>query len=208
MPAASPERANARREEIIAACERLYETRGFREITLKMVGEATSFSRANIYNYFHSKEEIFLAILEREYRLWIDELEQTLGAGPAVDADGFAQALARSVANRPLLLKIIAMNHYDMETNSRLVNVVEFKRAYGDSLRAVAQCLQRHFPKMAVSERQGFLYAFFPFMYGIHPYTEVSDKQRAAMAEAGVDYVFLSSYELTYDCIKRLLAAD
>ena len=44
----TPELIARRREEIINACETLYQTMGFRDITLKAIGKATSFSRPTI----------------------------------------------------------------------------------------------------------------------------------------------------------------
>ncbi len=207
MPKGSKELTQARREEIMDACEQLYQTMGFKEITLKEIGKVTSFTRTSIYNYFHSKEEIFLAILEREYRFWIADLKHILDEHNTMGRDEFAKALAETVAKRDLLLKIISMNHYDMEGESRLENVIEFKKAYGDSLRMVTLCLETYFTDMKVSEIQEFLYVFFPFMFGIYPYTVVNDLQRTAMKEAGVDYVFMSIYEITYNCARRLLGA-
>ncbi len=75
MPKGSQERTNARREEIINACEALYQTMSFKEITIKEIGKITSFTRTSIYNYFQTKEEIFLALLKREYNSWIATLE-------------------------------------------------------------------------------------------------------------------------------------
>ena len=66
MPKASQARTNARKEEIISACAALYETMSFKDITLKDISQATSFTRTSIYNYFQTKEEIFLALLQRE----------------------------------------------------------------------------------------------------------------------------------------------
>ena len=57
-----------KREEIINACEQLYQTLSFREITLKEISKITSFSRPTIYNYFETKEEIFLGLFQRENR--------------------------------------------------------------------------------------------------------------------------------------------
>ena len=74
MPAGSIERTNARKEEIINACEKLYHTMSFKEITLKEISRETTFSRTSIYNYFQTKEEIFLALLKREYDSWIEQL--------------------------------------------------------------------------------------------------------------------------------------
>ena len=43
MPKGSPELTNARREEIISACETLYQTMGFKEVTIKEIARYTSF---------------------------------------------------------------------------------------------------------------------------------------------------------------------
>ena len=50
MPKLSPEMANARREEIIATCETLYETMEFKNLTLKGIAKYTSLSRPSIYH--------------------------------------------------------------------------------------------------------------------------------------------------------------
>ena len=82
---------------------------------------------------------------------------------------------------------------------------MEFKKAYGATLDAVDRMLKKFCPEMTGENRQAFLYAFFPFIYGIYPYTVVTDKQREAMETAGIPYVYLSTYELTYRCAKKLL---
>ena len=74
----TPELIAQRREEIINACEKLYQTMSFKEITLKEIGQETSFSRPTIYNYFQTKEEIFLALFELEYNRWNEDLEMIL----------------------------------------------------------------------------------------------------------------------------------
>jgi len=205
MPKGSPELTNARREEIIAACEELYKTMSFKDITIKEIGNVTSFTRTSIYNYFHTKEEIFLALLKREYELWIASLKQAMEQHQKMSKDEFADMLARSLEERAQLLKIMSMNHYDMEAGSRPERLAEFKVVYGESLHTVRAGLNKYFPDMTVSEKQDFVYTFFPFMFGIYPYTFVTEKQRTAMEKAGVNYVLMSIYEITYNCVKKLL---
>ena len=43
-------------------------------------------------------------------------------------------------------------------------------------------------------------------VYKRQPYTYVTEKQTEAMEEAHTEYVLLSLYEITYSCIKKLLA--
>ena len=178
MPKGSPELTNARREEIISACETLYQTMGFKEVTIKEIARYTSFSRPSIYNYFETKEEIFLAILQREYWRWTKELDQVTESCDSMTRDQVAEALARTISAQPQMLKILSMNHFDMEANSRMENLVEFKKSYGATLEAVDRLLKKFCPDMTDRDRQDFLYRFFPFIYGIHPYTAVTDKQR------------------------------
>ena len=197
--------ASARREEIINACAALYETMNFKDVTLKEVGAKTSFTRTLIYYYFHTKEEIFLALLQREYEAWGDELDALCREHASMTAEQFAGAMSRSLERRPRLLKLLSMNHYDLEANSRMENLVAFKEAYGASMDTLSRCLEKFFPRMTAADIQGFLYAFFPFLFGIYPYTVVTGKQRAAMEQAGVPCPRLSVYELTRSMVLKLL---
>lgn len=205
MPKGSEELTAARKDEIITACAELYKTMSFKEITIKEIGNATSFTRTSVYNYFQTKEEIFLALLQREYERWAERLQQIQTEHEKMTAEEFADALARSLEERTNLLKIMSMNHYDMEENSRMERLVEFKVAYGRSLAEVRNCLDKFFPEMTAHEKQDFIFSFFPFMFGIYPYTTVTKKQRNAMMQANVHYVYMSVYEITYTEVKKLL---
>ena len=97
------------------------------------------------------------------------------------------------------------MNLYDMEANSRPERLAEFKVAFGASLKTVERMLEKFVPEMDASARQRFLYAFFPFIYGIYPYTTVTEKQQIAMEQAGIPYVYQSAFDLTYSFLQKLL---
>ena len=205
MPKGSPELTAARKEEIVNACEKLYQTMNFKDITLKEIGNVTTFTRTSIYNYFQTKEEIFLALYEREYGRWNLELVSILEENEALSDKELADKIAVSIEHRAQLLKLLSMNNYDMEKNSRPEPLISFKKAYGASLTNVKRLLKKFRPDMSEQDIRNFIYIFFPFMFGIYPYTSVTDKQKAAMEAAGVDYVYQSIYELTYSCLMMLL---
>ena len=58
---------------------------------------------------------------------------------------------------------------------------------------------------MSDAEIEQVMYVFFPFMFGIYPYAEVTARQKKAMKEAEIDYRYQSIYEITYNCLVRLL---
>ncbi len=202
MPKGSEALAKARRDEIINACAELYETMGFRDITIRDIAAKTSFTRTSIYNYFQTKEEIFLALLGREYEAWTADMRAMGGEeGPAA----FAGKLAATLQKRGCMLKLISMNLYDMEGSSRLENLVEFKRIYAAARGELAACLARSFPGMPAGEIEEFIRCFLPFLFGVYPYTTATGKQREAMELAGVEYAETSVYELTRAFTERLL---
>lgn len=206
MPKGSAQLTNARREEILTACEKLYETMSFKQITIKEIGQQTSFTRTSIYNYFETKEEIFLALLQREYELFVGELDELCARVEQLSLDALASELAHALDRRPLMLKLLSMNLYDMEANSRMERLVEFKAAYGASKDAVDRCLIKFCPGLDETSRQSFLYAFLPFVYGLYPYTVVTEKQKKAMKEAQVSFTYMSTYDMAYSFIRTLLS--
>ena len=201
----TPELIAQRREEIISACEKLYQTMSFREITLKEIGNETSFSRPAIYNYFQTKEEIFLALYELEYRRWNRDLEKILAEETPLSRAQVAERIARSLEKREQLLKLLSMNNYDMEANSRPELLTTFKAAYGRSMANIRSILARFCPEIGGEERETFIYVFYPFMFGIYPYARVTKKQSSAMKDAQIDFTEHSIYEITYNCLIRLL---
>ena len=205
MPRGSEELTNARKEEIINACAELYGTMGFREITIRDIGAKTSFTRTSIYNYFQTKEEIFLALLKREHELWTADIEAIERGNGALTAEGFACALAATLEKRESMLKLMSMNIYDMECNSRLENLVSFKVSYANAIGSVGRCLEKFFPRMTAADIQEFLYALFPFLFGVYPYTSHTEKQIKAMELARVEHTNCSIYELVKPFVKRLL---
>ena len=201
----TPELIEKRREEIINACEQLYQTMSFKEITLKEIGNVTSFSRPTIYNYFQTKEEIFLALFEREYDRWNEDLEMILEENASLMKEQVAEKIAHSLEKREQLLKLLSMNNYDMEANSRPELLTTFKAAYGKSMTNIRSILSKFCPEIDSGELQTFIYVFYPFMFGIYPYAKVTEKQKTAMKDAQVNYLYQSIYEITYNCLIRLL---
>ena len=205
MPKGSPELTAARKEEIISACEQLYKTMSFKAITLKEIGNITSFTRTSIYNYFQTKEEIFLALYTREYDRWNEDLQGILNENAKLSKKQLSEKIASSIAKREQLLKLLSMNNYDMESNSRPELLVSFKVSYGESLRNIQKILEKFCPDMNEADIKSFIFVFFPFMFGIYPYTTVTDKQREAMNKANVDFTYQTIFEITNNCILRLL---
>ncbi len=204
MPKGSAELTNNRKNEILDACAKLYETWGFKDITLKEISSVTSFSRPSIYNYFRTKEEIFLGLLTREYELWTSDVKAILNQNESLAADELASKLAETLEKRGKLLKISAMNLYEIEENSSLECLEEYKLALRRALDAVCSCVDRFLPEKAEEKKRLIQYGFFPFVYGIYPYTTPTEKQKDAMRNVGMQFQTVTVYEMTYRFLCQL----
>ncbi len=92
-----------------------------------------------------------------------------------------------------------------MEANSRQELLTAFKQSYGRSMQLMGMLLEKFCPDMGKEDVQSFIYIFYPFMFGIYPYTAVTEKQKTAMKEAGINFEYKTIYELTYNFLVRLL---
>ena len=81
------------------------------------------------------------------------------------------------------MLKLLAMNLYDIEQNSRLESLVEFKHVYGDAVRALRNLVAGSKPQWDEARMDRFVFSFMPLLHGVYPYVFHSKKQLAAMKE-------------------------
>ena len=194
-----------RKSEIVRACRELYQAMSFKDITIKEISEYTSFSRPSIYNYFATKESIFLEIFREEYARWCDDMDGIVKKYSKLSVKSFADKLAQTLENRPVLLKLLSMNLYDLEESCSLDDLTVFKQEYKRALDTVERLLAVYFPRMSKSARNQFIYIFFPFMFGLYPYANVTQKQKEAMISAGIKFPTKRVYDFAYQTIFSLL---
>lgn len=193
------------KEEIINVCKELYEKENFKDITIKQIGEKITLSRTSIYNYFETKEEIFLSMFQKEYEEWIKELNKILLDNENLTKNEFASLIATTLNNKKRLLKLLSTNLYDMEENSRIEKLIEFKKTYKVAVETIKECITKFFPEKNNKEIENFIYTFFPLMYGIYPYVKLTTKQKTAMKKANIEFKNNTIYDIAYNGILKLL---
>jgi hypothetical protein len=135
---------------------------------------------------------------------WNEDLKNIIGRNSDMDKDSLAQAIAKSMEERKTLLKISAMNLYEIEENSREELLVDYKRTFKNSIELFDECLKKHL-KVSNQKSEQIRYAFFPYMYGIYPYSYPTDKQISAMDEVKLSHMDTTIYEMTYQFLKLIL---
>lgn len=192
--------------EILNTCEQLYLQKSYSEISIKDIGENISFSRASIYNYYKTKEEIFLGLLTREYERWAIDIQKIAQNTEALSAHELASDIAKTLDKRLILLKISAMNLYEIEDKSSSERLKAYKVSFKKASEALNLCIDRFLPHVAAEKKALVQYGFLPFTYGIYPYIRPTHNQREAMDAVGMSYrTDVTVYEIVYSLLKKLL---
>lgn len=205
MPKVAPEQLEKRKEEIIDACEKIYRTQGFYGVTLKGISEQITVTRPAIYNYFETKEEILLALLVREYERWLELLAEVGERADTLTKEGLADAVAHTLEGRDVLLRIQNMNLYDIEQNSRIEKLTEFKVLYRKAMVMFREILKRYSDKMPENSMEPLYLTFSSFLFGVYSFVFHTEKQLESMELAGVEQSDVTIYDMVYNCLIQIL---
>ncbi len=183
------ELAESRRQEIIRACEELYERMEYEDISIKEIAKSTSICRSNIYNYYETKDEIFLDILKKEYLLWMEDMDWRMRNDKDMGRESYCRILAETAGEHTRLLKLISMHYIAIEKNCSLEKLTAFKCEIMPFWNMMRAALCRYFPNAQEESREHFLLSLLSLMPGLYSMTNLTEKQLEAMQKASPDYV-------------------
>lgn len=205
--ARTEEQISYREKEIVNACDTLYGRSNFDSVTIKAIAELTSFTRSSIYNYYKTKEEIFLDLMQREYMDWHNEVKTKFTETDKMSRADLCHFLTASLTKREKMLRLLSIHLTAIENNCRLEKLIEFKKNSAVIFDTFRLGINKFFPATPPRIKRTFRSEFFIYIFGIYPFTHLSKKQKNAMKKAHVIFNMLSFEKLCYHGI-WLLAAD
>lgn len=177
-----------RQQEIIRACEELYETMEYEDISIKEIAKSTSICRSNIYNYYQTKDEIFLDILEKDYLSWMEDIKDRMTGEEEPGRESYCRNIAATAALHPRLLKLMSVHYITIEKNCSLEKLTAFKYAIHPFQETMEEILRIYFPKAPREKIQNFLFLLLSLIQGLYSMTSLCEKQVRAMQEVDPDY--------------------
>jgi AcrR family transcriptional regulator len=88
------ERQEQTREQLVAAASQVFARRGYHEATVEEIAAEAGFSTGAVYSNFSGKEELFLALADRQVSERVAEIEAVADAAERED-DASAEAAAQ-----------------------------------------------------------------------------------------------------------------
>jgi len=142
--ARSAEAKRARRTQVIDTAIGFLESADLDTITVARVAQQAGIAKGTIYLYFRTKEEMFLAALERLLEGWLDELDASLSGGQGwIAASRLADLMTDSLQHRPLLRRLLADLAVALERNLDADRALRFKWRVAGRLTSTGTLLER-----------------------------------------------------------------
>ena len=130
--ARSAEQKGQRLEEIKGAVRRQFSVRPYHEITLTTIADELGWSRANLYKYVSTKEEVFLLLTADEMDSYFNALLTALPEGCGLSPDTVAEVWAGIANANQEYFRLGDLLTTIVETNVTVERLMCFKRAYYD----------------------------------------------------------------------------
>ncbi len=121
------EAKQARRTDILQAARRLFMLNPHQLPSASRIAEESGLAKGTIYLYFSTKEEIFLALLEEEFSLLLEEVRNIFSDEKQISASVFITRYVNYLEARPEMLRLDAMAHSVLEQNMHEDKLRAFK---------------------------------------------------------------------------------
>jgi AcrR family transcriptional regulator len=202
--ARNPEQREARQRAILEVAAQLLGEMPVSDISLRELARRVGLSKTNVVRYFETREAVFFALLNQAIDEWLDdlpaELPQRSAIGPP-SPGAVVDALARSVANRPLICELWSSLGTELERNISADAVRTFKLTHTDLQVRLAGLLRQHIPALTVPASRELVSQSILLIAGLWPFANPSP----AVAEAIQDPLLAHSRVDFPDRLSRAL---
>ena len=168
--ARNEEQKSIRRDQIIEAALKLYETEPFEKITLASIANELSFSRANLYKYVTTKEEIFLRILNSDLEKWVEQVYERLKKYDRLELKTFCRLCAELLYQNQRIMRLFPILASVFETNVKPAELAAFKHKQNKSIERLKTISAKFLPDL--SNEQLDLLIRYQILYALNLYPQ------------------------------------
>ncbi|MFD6683045.1 TetR/AcrR family transcriptional regulator [Micromonospora parva] len=201
--ARNPEQREARRRAILEVAAQLLTEMPVSDISLRELARRVGLSKTNVVRYFETREAVFFALLNQSIDEWLDDLPAELppATGTPPSPAAVVDALARSVASRPLICELWSSLGTELERNISADAVRAFKLTHTELQVRLAGLIRQRIPALTVPASRELVALSILLIAGLWPFANPSP----AVAEAVQDPLLAHSRVIFADRLSRAL---
>jgi len=135
----------AKANHILEKAYELYEKGTFKSIKMIDIANASGVSKGTMFNYFSTKEKLFLEILKREYQVRFENLISSFKKQNVLDFEGFKNIILNEMESILLedsvLMRLTAIMHNILEENLDYETALSFKLDFHNFMMTIANII-------------------------------------------------------------------
>lgn len=198
--ARAPEDKSQRRETILRAAESLLERReALDSCSVDMLARKAGLAKGTVYLYFRSREEVLLAVHEKQSHELFDVVERALAA-PEAHAERVVGAGLRYLRAHPQFYPLAASCRTMLDAGVSTEAALAFKVGIGNRLQALGRGIERLYPGLKPGEGAMLLMNSYALILGLWQLADPPQSLRAVM-----DRPEMAIFKLDFE--KQLTAA-
>ena len=203
--ARNDEQISNRQNEIINACHSLFSNGMYDDITFGKISEMTSISRPSIYNYYITREEILLDVLEREYFKWFENFKNNFDENSRLNKKDLSNLLINSFNNFETFLRLLSIQYSILEKKCSFEKLTQFKMNTQIIFNFLENVLGKTFSRSTQKDRTSFVFMMFSAIGNFYEMCTPNDTEIKALKIANRDYKLPLFKELYSNYINILI---
>ena len=204
--ARNDEQISNRQDEIINACYSLYLNGNYDDITFGKISEMTSISRPSIYNYYITREEILLDLLEKQYFKWYESFKSNFDENSRLNKKDLLDLFINSFNDFDIFLRLLSIQHSIIEKNCSFEKLTQFKMNTQVIFKFIETVIGKTFSRSNADAKSTFILMLFSAIGSCYEMCNSNEIQIKAMKVANRDYKLDNFKELSSKYIETLIA--
>ncbi|BDP43821.1 TetR family transcriptional regulator (plasmid) [Deinococcus aetherius] len=173
----------ARREALLDSALRLWDEQSYTDLTMADIARGAGLAKSSVYLYFQTKEEVFLAALERLLGGWFGDVNTALDEARTTGPAEVAALLVQSLDSREHMIRLLAILNGVLEQNIPAEVGVGFKARLMDHLIRTGARLERCLPGLPPGHGTRVLLHLNALVVGLQQVTAETPALRAAAGD-------------------------
>lgn len=187
--ARKPEQIAERRSHILRVARDMLAQQRLADISLRELSLRVGLAKSNVLRYFESREGIYLELLDREWKKWLDEVEArstTLGFDGEFAAEfTVAEILTDTLVAQPILCELFSSLAGVLEHNISVEYARTFKTRSAENAVRLREWVLIQLPGLDEASAYQFVGAVSVIAGGLWSYERPSDNIAQVTAEMG-----------------------
>lgn len=170
----SPSKIEDIKKSIRKIALELYEEDGYDEVTFGTIARLSELGRTAIYNYYSSKEDIFLDILLEKYEALAERIVNSLSPDKSL-----SDSLSESLLEDRTLLEMISKEQLEIESKASINKLAIYKEERSSRVyEPLCDAFRVRYPAKEDNDIDDFVMMLFSLIHGFYPLLDGTNDER------------------------------